>query len=71
MIFTETLPLNLRGYQEELAEKALESYNTIICAPTGSGKTKVAMHIILSHLQTNNGNKLFIYMLVLYYCQGK
>uniref|UniRef100_A0A2C9KJA3 DEAD/DEAH-box helicase domain-containing protein n=1 Tax=Biomphalaria glabrata TaxID=6526 RepID=A0A2C9KJA3_BIOGL len=65
----ETLPLNLRGYQEELAEKALESYNTIICAPTGSGKTKVAMHIILSHLQTNNGNKLFIYMLVLYYCQ--
>ncbi|XP_055865717.1 antiviral innate immune response receptor RIG-I-like [Biomphalaria glabrata] len=53
----ETLPLNLRGYQEELAEKALESYNTIICAPTGSGKTKVAMHIILSHLQTNNDKR--------------
>nr|ALD49743.1 retinoic acid-inducible protein I [Anguilla japonica] len=41
----------LRNYQLELAEPALKGKNTIICAPTGSGKTMVAMEICRHHLE--------------------
>ncbi|CAL1526586.1 unnamed protein product [Lymnaea stagnalis] len=49
--------LDLRDYQLELAENALKGLNTIICAPTGSGKTRVATHIILEHLKHTDGRK--------------
>ncbi|XP_078659837.1 antiviral innate immune response receptor RIG-I-like isoform X1 [Branchiostoma floridae x Branchiostoma belcheri] len=40
----------MRGYQMELALPALQGQNTIICAPTGSGKTRVAIKITREHL---------------------
>ncbi|BFY98465.1 hypothetical protein BsWGS_01505 [Bradybaena similaris] len=49
--------LKLRKYQYELAENALKGRNTIICAPTGSGKTRVATYIILNHLQRKAENE--------------
>ncbi|WKY07596.1 hypothetical protein Q1695_007227 [Nippostrongylus brasiliensis] len=62
--FAET-PIILRDYQKELAEKALDGMNTIIAAPTGSGKTIVAVHIIKNHLEKcrsngRNGKVLFM-----------
>ncbi|XP_055865688.1 interferon-induced helicase C domain-containing protein 1-like isoform X1 [Biomphalaria glabrata] len=48
---SEAPPLNLRQYQLELATYAVQGFNTVICAPTGSGKTRVATHIILEHLK--------------------
>ncbi|XP_038660048.1 probable ATP-dependent RNA helicase DDX58 isoform X1 [Scyliorhinus canicula] len=43
--------LQLRNYQIELAEPVLAGDNTLICAPTGCGKTIVALHITESHLK--------------------
>lgn len=40
----------LRSYQMEVAEPALEGKNIIICLPTGSGKTRVAVYIAKDHL---------------------
>ncbi|KAI8499377.1 ATP-dependent RNA helicase ddx58 [Branchiostoma belcheri] len=42
-------------YQMELAKPALEGRNTIICAPTGSGKTHVAIKITREHLEGGAG----------------
>ncbi|EDO47177.1 predicted protein, partial [Nematostella vectensis] len=53
--------LDLRGYQKELSEKALEGHNTVICAPTNSGKTYVALNIARNHLdKKKEGKVLFI-----------
>ncbi|XP_005104367.1 antiviral innate immune response receptor RIG-I [Aplysia californica] len=50
--------LCMREYQTELAENAVKGYNTVICAPTGSGKTRVALHIIQEHLQKKEDAKV-------------
>ncbi|XP_051565549.1 interferon-induced helicase C domain-containing protein 1-like isoform X2 [Myxocyprinus asiaticus] len=41
----------LRDYQMEVARPALEGKNIIICLPTGSGKTRVAVYITKEHLE--------------------
>uniref|UniRef100_A0A3Q2Z4S8 RNA helicase n=1 Tax=Hippocampus comes TaxID=109280 RepID=A0A3Q2Z4S8_HIPCM len=40
----------LRDYQMDVAKPALEGKNIIICLPTGSGKTRVAVYITREHL---------------------
>ncbi|XP_040912388.1 interferon-induced helicase C domain-containing protein 1 isoform X2 [Toxotes jaculatrix] len=40
----------LRDYQTDVARPALEGKNIIICLPTGSGKTRVAVYITKKHL---------------------
>uniref|UniRef100_A0A183BV22 RNA helicase n=1 Tax=Globodera pallida TaxID=36090 RepID=A0A183BV22_GLOPA len=47
----------LRPYQNELIVHANNKKNTIICAPTGSGKTIVATDIIRTHLETAKRDK--------------
>ncbi|NXJ14957.1 IFIH1 protein, partial [Odontophorus gujanensis] len=42
--------LILRDYQMEVAKPALDGENIIICLPTGSGKTRVAVYITKDHL---------------------
>ncbi|NWX55989.1 IFIH1 protein, partial [Promerops cafer] len=42
--------LTLRDYQMEVAKPALNGENIIICLPTGSGKTRVAVYIAKDHL---------------------
>ncbi|VDL85662.1 unnamed protein product [Nippostrongylus brasiliensis] len=49
--------LHLRAYQEELVEPALRGKNTIACAPTGSGKTEVAIYVAVSHLNEKESKK--------------
>ncbi|GFO06057.1 interferon-induced helicase c domain-containing protein 1, partial [Plakobranchus ocellatus] len=54
---TAPVSLALREYQKELSKDALEGLNTIICAPTGSGKTRVATYILLEHLKKQDKDK--------------
>ncbi|XP_003226281.2 interferon-induced helicase C domain-containing protein 1 isoform X1 [Anolis carolinensis] len=42
--------LCLRDYQMEVAQQALEGKNILLCLPTGSGKTRVAVYIAKDHL---------------------
>ncbi|KAL4231864.1 Caspase recruitment domain [Mactra antiquata] len=50
------IDVSLRKYQEELASPALKGNNVIIVAPTGSGKTRVAMRIIQEHIRQQKGH---------------
>ncbi|XP_060633905.2 interferon-induced helicase C domain-containing protein 1 isoform X1 [Anolis sagrei] len=45
--------LCLRDYQMEVAQPALEGKNTLLCLPTGSGKTRVAVYIAKHNLDKN------------------
>ena len=47
--------MNLRDYQWELALPGICGQNYIICAPTGTGKTRVAGLIISEHLKRLRG----------------
>ncbi|XP_075066980.1 antiviral innate immune response receptor RIG-I isoform X2 [Mixophyes fleayi] len=49
---TSVKTMKLRKYQEELAQPAYSGKNTIVCAPTGSGKTFVALSICEHHLKS-------------------
>ncbi|ETE68892.1 putative ATP-dependent RNA helicase DDX58 [Ophiophagus hannah] len=48
---TRYVPRKARSYQIELAEPALNGKHTMICAPTGSGKTFVSIMICEHHLR--------------------
>ncbi|XP_040216264.1 antiviral innate immune response receptor RIG-I [Rana temporaria] len=49
--------MKLRKYQEELAQPAYRGNNTIISAPTGCGKTFVALSICDHHLKSMPNNQ--------------
>jgi ERCC4-related helicase len=51
---SESNVLKLRDYQVELAKFANDGINTVICAPTGAGKTIVAINIMENHLLRRN-----------------
>lgn len=50
----ETDDMVLRDYQMDVARPALEGKNIIICLPTGSGKTRVAVYVAKKHLDSRN-----------------
>ncbi|XP_028973604.2 probable ATP-dependent RNA helicase DDX58 isoform X3 [Esox lucius] len=52
----------LRHYQRELADPVFQGHNTIICAPTGCGKTVVALEICEQHLQAKGKEAKIVFM---------
>ncbi|XP_071947099.1 ATP-dependent RNA helicase DHX58-like isoform X2 [Antedon mediterranea] len=47
--------IELREYQKELAQPAIEGHNTVVVAPAGSGKTVVGVFIANDHLNREKG----------------
>lgn len=54
--------LKLREYQKELTDVAVQGQNTIICAPTGCGKTIVAVAICEHHLKQYPGRAKIVFL---------
>ncbi|GMS89245.1 hypothetical protein PENTCL1PPCAC_11420 [Pristionchus entomophagus] len=54
---TTVMPITLREYQKELVGKANMGDNTVVVAPTGSGKTVVAAQIMRHHVMTRKAMK--------------
>ncbi|XP_078588423.1 ATP-dependent RNA helicase DHX58-like [Branchiostoma floridae x Branchiostoma japonicum] len=52
--------LPMRDYQLELAEDSLKGENNVICSPTNSGKTRVAVYICKDHLEKNPNGKVLV-----------
>ncbi|KAL0970557.1 hypothetical protein UPYG_G00243720 [Umbra pygmaea] len=52
----------LREYQRELAEPVFQGQNTLICAPTGCGKTVVALAICEQHLKVKGKAAKIVFM---------
>ncbi|XP_023931940.1 probable ATP-dependent RNA helicase DHX58 isoform X2 [Lingula anatina] len=60
---SEPSQLKLRNYQKELAQPGLEGKNIIVCAPTGSGKTRVALEITKEHLdKADRGRRKVVFL---------
>uniref|UniRef100_UPI00359018D0 ATP-dependent RNA helicase DHX58-like isoform X2 n=1 Tax=Myxine glutinosa TaxID=7769 RepID=UPI00359018D0 len=63
-VSTNVDPPPLRDYQLEVAQPALQGKNTIICLPTGTGKTRVAAFITQRHLSAATLKKGKVVVLV-------
>ncbi|XP_069763339.1 ATP-dependent RNA helicase DHX58 isoform X2 [Narcine bancroftii] len=49
------MQINLRDYQWEIVQPALEGKNIIIWLPTGGGKTRAVVYVTKHHLDTRRG----------------
>ncbi|XP_033757099.1 probable ATP-dependent RNA helicase DDX58 isoform X2 [Pecten maximus] len=52
--------LSLFRYQEELAQPGIDGHNSIVVAPTNSGKTHVAIKIMQHHLRKCHSKMIFL-----------
>uniref|UniRef100_A0A8D0DRS5 RNA helicase n=1 Tax=Salvator merianae TaxID=96440 RepID=A0A8D0DRS5_SALMN len=52
--------IELRDYQREVIEPALEGKNIIIWLPTGSGKTRAAVYVCKRHLESRKNGKVAV-----------